>query len=249
MMHDETSVSVTLYVGVPHQCSYLENETTTLYIIDPQFSMNSAFYGGLLAQGFRRSGDMVYRPGCEKCHACIPARIPATYYKANRSQKRTCKVNRDIDIRYRSQAGFSDVHFELYNRYLESRHQESGMAEHTQEQMEQFLGCSWGETELIEGWLDDQLVMVAVTDRTPNALSALYTFFDPQLHKRSLGTFGILCQLERCTQLGLPWLYLGYWIENCRKMSYKQAFKPIELLQEGEWSFLDDTRLFQDLGF
>ncbi|OOY41546.1 hypothetical protein BOV91_10905, partial [Solemya velum gill symbiont] len=141
------------------------------------------------------------------------------------------------------------VHFELYNRYLESRHQEGGMAEHTQEQMEQFLGCSWGETELIEGWLDDQLVMVAVTDRTPNALSALYTFFDPQLHKRSLGTFGILCQLERCTQLGLPWLYLGYWIENCRKMSYKQAFKPIELLQEGEWSFLDDTRLFQDLGF
>ena len=109
------------------------------------------------------------------------------------------------------------------------------MVHHTREDMERFLSCNWGTTELIEGWIDDELVMVAVTDRTPRSLSALYTFFDPSLHKRSLGTFGILCQLERCKELGLTHLYLGYWIESCQKMAYKTAFKPLELFEQERW--------------
>lgn len=234
-MTDEAKISVTLYQGVPHQCSYLSTETTTLHIIDPQFRMTPAFYSNLLSQGFRRSGDMVYRPGCSNCDACTPARIPVGIFSPNRAQKRCLKNNQDIRIRASSLDTLNETHFDLYSRYLKSRHQDGDMAQHTQTEMEHFLSCSWGNTELIEGWLHDDLVMVAVTDRTPLALSALYTFFAPELEKRSLGTLGILNQIIRCEQLALPFLYLGYWIESCQKMAYKTAYRPLELLQNGHW--------------
>jgi arginine-tRNA-protein transferase len=234
-MTEQAKTSIALFQGMPHQCSYLPDEVTQLQIVDPTFTMHAGFYGALLAQGFRRSGDMVYRPGCLSCKACLPARIPVNRFSPNRSQRRCLQKNADMQIKVRPLSHFNDAHFALYTSYLRSRHADGDMVDHNESDMSRFLGCHWGEVLLLEGWLNDQLCLVAVTDKTPLGLSALYTFFAPELEERGLGNFAILQQLAECQRQGLPWLYLGYWIAECRKMAYKSNFKPLEILLREQW--------------
>jgi len=233
-----TQVTINLYQGMSHPCSYLAGQVACMHVVDPNFRISSGHYGRLLESGFRRSGDMVYRPGCRECHACIPARIRVNRFRPNRSQRRALKNNSDIVIRSRN-AEFDEQHLALYRAYLASRHADGEMSASTIEDMRRFLVSDWCETILIEGWLGEQLVLSAVTDVVDNALSALYTYFDPDLPQRSLGTLGILQQIEACRNLGLRHLYLGYWIESCRKMRYKSDFSGLETRdQEGNWSLL-----------
>ncbi len=233
-----TQVTINLYQGMSHPCSYLAGQVACMHVVDPNFRISSGHYGRLLESGFRRSGDMVYRPGCRECHACIPARIRVNRFRPNRSQRRTLKNNSDIVIRSRN-AEFDEQHLALYRTYLASRHADGEMSASTIADMRRFLVSDWSETILIEGWLGERLVLSAVTDVVDNALSALYTYFDPDLPQRSLGTLGILQQIEACRNLGLRHLYLGYWIESCKKMRYKSDFSGLETRdQEGNWSLL-----------
>jgi arginine-tRNA-protein transferase len=233
-----TQVTINLYQGMSHPCSYLAGQVACMHVVDPNFRISSGHYGRLLESGFRRSGDMVYRPGCRECHACIPARIRVNRFRPNRSQRRALKNNSDIVIRSRN-AEFDEQHLALYGTYLASRHADGEMSASTIADMRRFLVSDWSETILIEGWLGERLVLSAVTDVVDNALSALYTYFDPDLPQRSLGTLGILQQIEACRNLGLRHLYLGYWIESCRKMRYKSDFSGLETRdQEGNWSLL-----------
>jgi len=230
-----TEVTISLYQGMSHSCSYLADEIACMHVVDPNFNISPSHYGRLLENGFRRSGDMVYRPGCGACNACIPARIRVDRFQPDRSQRRTLKINRDLVIKSRN-AELNASHLALYRAYLADRHADGEMTADTIEDMRRFLISDWCETILIEGWLGERLVMVAVTDVVDNALSALYTFFDPELPKRSLGTLGILEQIEACKSLGFRYLYLGYWIENCRKMQYKSRFQALEIRRpEGQW--------------
>lgn len=233
-----TQVTINLYQGMSHPCSYLAGQVACMHVVDPNFRISSGHYGRLLESGFRRSGDMVYRPGCRECHACIPARIRVNRFRPNRSQRRALKTNSDIIIRSRN-AEFDEQHLALYRAYLASRHPDGEMSASTIDDMRRFLVSDWCETILIEGWLGERLVLSAVTDVVDNALSALYTYFDPDLPQRSLGTLGILQQIEACRNLGLRHLYLGYWIKSCRKMRYKSDFSGLETRdQEGNWSLL-----------
>jgi len=233
-----TEVTISLYQGMSHSCSYLTDEIACMHVVDPNFHISPSHYGRLLENGFRRSGDMVYRPGCRSCNACIPARIRVDNFKPDRSQRRTRMLNSDLVIRSRD-ADLDDNHLLLYRKYLEHRHADGEMSADTIGDMNRFLISDWCETIVIEGWLDEQLVMVAVTDVVDNALSALYTFYDPELPKRSLGTLGILEQIEACRALGFRYLYLGYWIESCRKMSYKSRFSSLETRgPDGHWTLL-----------
>lgn len=240
-MTEQAKTSIALFQGMPHPCSYLPDQVTTLHIIDPTFPMHAGYYGALLAQGFRRSGEMVYRPGCQQCRACVPARVPAERFTPNRAQRRCLKANADIQVQIKPLTAFTDAHFALYSRYLRSRHSEGDMAQHDLADMRRFLGCHWGNVLLIEGWLNNALCLVAVTDKTPLGLSALYTFFDPDMPERSLGTFAILQQIAACQRQGLASLYLGYWIEHSRKMAYKSHFKPLEVLVRDQWRVLLDV--------
>ena len=226
-----------LYLTGGHPCSYLPGLTARTLFLDPLAIMDTELYELLLAQGFRRSGHHVYRPRCEGCIRCVPVRLPVWDFTPNRSQRRNAALNaRDIRL-IDLPARFRPEHYRLYAAYMRSRHAGGSMAESASpESYQDFLIAPWGgETKLLEMRLDGRLAAVAVTDRQPRSLSAVYTFFDPALADRSLGTTAVLRQIDLARDLGLTHLYLGYWIEECRKMSYKDSFRPMEAWIGGTW--------------
>lgn len=222
------------YATQPHACSYLPDEQATTLFLDPTQPMDQQVYADLSEIGFRRSGDHLYRPHCQHCTACIPARLPARGLTLTRQQKRILKRNQDLVVEA-VRPVFSDEHYELYARYIELRHADGDMYPPTREQFTTFLVRDLPFTWFYEFRLDGRLLAVAVTDVLPNGLSAVYTFYDPQEERRSLGRYAILWQTGEAARLGLDAVYLGYWIKNCRKMSYKTEYRPIELLVNQRW--------------
>jgi arginine-tRNA-protein transferase len=204
--------------------------------VDPLAQVDGVTYQALLSLGFRRSGAHIYRPACAGCARCIPLRIPVRDFVPNRSQRRNLTRNRDqVELRY-APARFEPEHYALYRSYVRSRHADGIMAEATESGYKEFLTTPWGgETLFMELRLDGRLVGMAVTDRMPDSLSAVYTIFDPDLSDRSLGTYAILRQIEEARGQGLAYLYLGYWIGSCRKMSYKDRFRPVEAWIDERW--------------
>jgi len=213
-------------------------ETASSLIIDPNLTIDRETLTFFTVNGFRRSGDVVYRPHCAQCNACVSVRIPVDRYRPNRSQKRTLKRNQDLEIRA-TPARFDDQHFELYMRYQRSRHPDSEMCDPDPEQYRRFLVNDRHETWFYETYDRGTLASITVCDRLNDGLSAIYTFFEPEQAHRSLGTYAIMHQIKRAKALGLPYVYLGYWIAECRKMSYKTMFTPIEGLINGIWQQLD----------
>ena len=196
--------------------------------------MDMATYSELLHYGFRRSGSMVYAPRCEDCRQCVSVRVPVVDFKPRRSQRRVLQANSDIEMREHP-AQFNSEHYELYRSYTTARHEDGDMADASAEDYLGFLSAEWCDTLFLEFRLGRRLVAVAVTDLPADGLSAVYTFFDPELSARSLGTFAILRQIRHAQELELPYLYLGYWIRDSRKMAYKINFRPIELWRDGHW--------------
>lgn len=229
-------MQIPLYLGAEHDCSYLSGQNARMAVVSPDTGVNSILYGILLANGFRRSGDMVYRPQCATCSACVPVRIPVAEFRPNRSQRRVERFNADLDVTVRS-ATFDEEHYRLFVRYLEARHADGDMAQGSREDFMRFLGNG--------GWLDtrfcefrdaaETLLAVSVVDMTPDALSAVYTFYDPACEQRSPGSFAILWQIAEARRRGLDWVYLGFWIAECRKMAYKSAFKPHQCFTRKGW--------------
>jgi len=223
-----------VYTTYPHSCSYLaEQEATTLFV-DPRTSMDSELYSQLSGMGFRRSGSHLYRPNCSSCKACIPARVEVHKFQPRRSQKRAWKQNTDILVEEVDRID-DDHYYQLYHRYIEARHPDGDMYPPTREQYQSFLSAEWGVTHFYRLLLDGQLIGVAVADQLTDGLSAIYTFFEPDMQSRSLGTFSVLWQIEAARTLGLDFLYLGYWIKECQKMAYKVQFRPLELYINGQW--------------
>ena len=184
--------------------------------------------------GFRRSGEYVYRPRCSACRACIPARIPVNAFTPTRSQRRTWQRNQDLQITALP-AAFSEEHFALYRRYIGARHPGGGMDVADPERYREFLFSAWSDTWCYEFRLGPRLLAVAVVDRLVRGFSAIYTFFDPSYAERGLGTYAVLWEIAEAQRLELAWLYLGYWIEECPKMSYKTRYRPLEIFRNGLW--------------
>ena len=137
---------------------------------------------------------------------------------------------------------YREDHFQLYKTYLQKRHKEGSMQYLEKEDYPGFLVSPWIKTSFYEFRLAGKLLMVAVVDHLPQGLSAVYTFFDPMEHTRSLGTFGVLWEINLASRLGKRWLYLGYWVSGCRKMSYKSRFRPMEAFKKGQWGPLINNR-------
>ncbi|WP_295446048.1 arginyltransferase [uncultured Thiodictyon sp.] len=232
-----------LYLTAEHSCSYLDGRRARTLFVDPLVSIDAGTYQSLVDQGFRRSGAHVYRPACRGCARCVPVRIPVSVFRPNRSQRRNWRVNAPQLRVVEAPAAFDPGHFDLYQRYLAHRHPAGTMAEDASaESYRRFLVDPWGgETRFLELHLADRLVGVAVTDWLPHGLSAVYTFFDPAFGARGLGTFAVLAQLVTARRLGLPYVYLGYWIEESGKMAYKSSFKPLEAWDGRCWSRLEST--------
>ncbi len=226
------------YVTTPYQCGYLPGKLAQSLIATPHHLVDNNIYSGLIQQGFRRSGKFVYRPHCEQCNACIPTRVVLAEFTPSRSQKRAFKQHHDLVARILPLAYHQD-HFELYASYQAARHAESETFDAEKddaEQYRQFLCMSNVESLIVEFRdAENQLKIVSMVDIVRDGVSAVYTFYDTTDHKASYGTYSIMWQTEWTKSLNRPYLYLGYWIAASEKMAYKQAFKPQELLIDGEW--------------
>ena len=230
--------NVRVFATYPHNCSYLPGEQATTLFVDPSTPIDARIYSQLSYIGFRRSGPHLYRPHCAACNACVPARVPVGSFNPNRSQRRILARNRDLQVEVVEDIS-SDEHFDLYSRYIRGRHRDGDMYPPDREQFNSFLTREWGATRFVEFRDQGRLLALAVLDRLDNGISAIYTFYDPDESARSLGSFVILWQIGLARDLGLPAVYLGYWIRNCRKMNYKTRFRPSELLANGHWVRVD----------
>ncbi len=206
-------------------------------VATPVHLIGSEVYGQLLQLGFRRSGFHTYRPHCNQCRACVPVRIAVADFVPSRVQRRILKSHAHLTTHH-EKLEFKPEHYALYRSYQSHRHSGGGMDSDSPEQFTQFLLKSGVNTSLVEFREGELLRAVAVLDQVPDGLSAVYTFFAPNVPKASYGVYSILSQIELCKKLNLPYLYLGYWIQESKKMAYKINFKPLEGLVEGSWSLL-----------
>jgi len=222
------------YATAPYPCSYLPQRQARSQVAAPGHLINADTYSQLVSQGFRRSGLFTYRPHCDSCKACIPVRVPVHLYAPSRSQRRAWRTHRSLRA-FVAELAWSAEHYALYTRYQQMRHPGGGMDEDSRTQYAQFLLTTRVNTRLVE-FRDqtDRLVMVSIIDILDGGLSSVYTFYDPDV-PGSLGTYSIMWQIEQCRTLNLEWLYLGYWIQESRKMAYKATFRPQQHLVNGQW--------------
>lgn len=225
---------LSFFLTPAHKCGYMPGREAVTIFVDPRIRPNIATYTMLSQHGFRRSGDHVYRPKCAACNACIPVRIPVAEFQPRRIQRRTLSANHDLTVIPKAPV-FQTDHFQLYDRYLAARHPGGSMENPDPDAYLDFLTATWADTMFYEFRLGPRLLAVSVVDHLLDGLSAVYTFFEPTLPQRSLGRFAVLKQIELARALGLRWLYLGYWIEECRKMVYKTEYQPLEYYVEGRW--------------
>ncbi|MBT0960725.1 arginyltransferase [Denitromonas iodatirespirans] len=242
MQKDYPYALIQFYVTGPYDCSYLPEERARSQVATPNHVIDTPIYSELVRNGFRRSGVFTYRPYCDHCQACVPVRIPVERFCANRTQRRAAARHSALTVSERP-LGFDDEHYALYQRYQERRHAGGGMDQDSREQYAHFLLQSHIDTRLVEFREAGQLRMVCIIDRLTDGLSSVYTYYDPDVPGASYGTWGVLWQIEVCRALDLPYLYLGYWIRDSRKMAYKAHFKPLEGRVGGHWQTLDDSIL------
>lgn len=230
------------YTTAPYACSYLPGHSARSQVATPTHLINAEVYGELVRAGFRRSGAFTYRPYCDACHACIPVRIPVSAFTPNRSQRRAERRHARIEA-HEVPLKFREEHYALYLRYQLARHAGGGMDQDSREQYGLFLLKSQVNTRLFEFRENGTLCMVSLVDQLEDGLSCVYTFYEPSLTSASLGTFAIVWHARLSHRLGLPYLYLGYWIPGSRKMAYKSRFRPLEARIAGSWRRLSDAEL------
>ena len=226
--------SVRLFRTASHPCSYKPNHRAATVFVDPNLIIDQPLNSKLSDLGYRRSGKHLYRPDCDLCKACISCRLPVDKFQTKRRHRKILKKNMDLKV-IEENSLTSNASYDLYERYINSRHRDGDMYPASMEQFESFIKMKTLDTRFFLFYLQEELVAVSVTDMLQQGLSAVYTYFDPDLTDRSLGNYVILWQIEKTRSTGLPYLYLGYWIKNCPKMQYKSTFRPLELLVDKHW--------------
>lgn len=236
--HDPTLQQLRFYVTTAYPCGYLDDRQARSLIAAPQHLIDADVYSQLIRQGFRRSGKFAYRPHCEGCQACIPVRLPVREFIRHRSQRRAWKQHGNLSVCV-TELRYDEEHYALYHAYQQARHPGGGMDADNAAQYRSFLAESNVDTVLVEFREGETLRMVSVVDCVQDGLSAVYTFYDCSDPKAAYGTYNVLWLAAWCRQLNLPYLYLGYWIAESRKMAYKINFEPLEGLLDGGWRTLE----------
>lgn len=234
---DPQNLKLRLYQTLPHACSYLVDKEATTVFLDPDLPLTHDIYSQLALKGFRRSGKHIYRPQCASCNSCQSARIKALEFTPSNQQKRVVKRNKDLTAKV-VDAKFHEEHYQLYANYLNVRHCDGDMYPANKEQYESFLLNELNWSRLVEFRnAEQELLAVAAVDELADGFSAIYTFFNPSQAeaKRSLGVYAVLWLVAQAQQLGLPYVYLGYFINESPKMNYKKNYQPLEVFNSYEW--------------
>jgi len=247
-MKHSLPLTTQFYVTAPQPCPYLDGRIERKLFTALQGEHAVLLNDALSAQGFRRSQNVLYRPSCADCQACMSVRIRVADFQPSKSQKRIVKRAKALE-RLPSTPWATEPQFDLFKRYLESRHADGGMAD-----MDVFEFAAMVEETPIRSRVveyynsgsrrSEDLAAVCLTDLLQDGLSMVYSFFDPDLEKMSLGTFMILDHIEIAREAGLPYVYLGYWVPDSPKMAYKAKFTPLEVFRNGMWSELVDPQSF-----
>jgi len=227
-------ISIPLFLTDASPCSYLDKKNAQSAFVHPSFSLTTAVYSQLIDQGFRRSGNEAYTPHCADCTECTPTRLSVESFIPSKSQKRCIKKNIQTKVIIKP-AKFEQAHYDLYLRYQNHQHTGGSMAELSKDDYINFLASQWCNTLFVEFHIGNELAAIAVVDLLDNALSAVYTFFSPKFSKNSLGSYAILWQIQHAKNLNLEFLYLGFWVKDCLKMSYKTQYQPLQGLIENHW--------------
>ena len=236
---DPRSVSPPFYLTPSYPCHYLPGKMARSKVAFPDALIHTDNYHVLIQQGFRRSGLAIYRPDCSACKACISVRIPTHEIQYSRSQRRALKKHGNLHS-YLLPLQYMPAHFDLYQRYQAARHIDKDKKQTAIEQYHTFILKSHVNSFLVEFREDQALRMVSLIDQLEDGLSAVYTFFDPALTSTSFGVFNILWLAQQAKQMGMPYLYLGYWVRDCSKMAYKKHYQPLEGYIDGRWQRLTD---------
>ncbi len=223
------------YITPPHHCSYLDNKSARMVFLDPAQRIDVVTLSELSRLGFRRSGDFVYRPECHLCRQCLSCRVPVDLFQMNSQQKKAWKRNQDLTVKITRTQNANSIHYDLYACYINERHADGDMYPPNEDQFEKFLMHTCTESFFLELWKHDRLVSVSTCDPLDDGISAVYTFFDPNESRRSLGVYAILKQIEYAKAQGLAFVYLGYWVPHSDKMNYKSQYVPLDLLIDGQW--------------
>ncbi len=232
------------YVTAPQPCPYLANRLERKLFTALQGANADLLNDGLSKQGFRRSQNVLYRPSCLDCVACMSARIRVADFTPNRTQRKLMNRNGDL-LRKGNSPWATEDQFALFRAYLEHRHAEGGMAD-----MDIFEFAAMVEetpvrsrvVEYNDPAAKQALTGVCLTDVLDDGVSMVYSFFDTTSPRKSLGTYMILDHITIAREAGLPYVYLGYWVPGSAKMAYKAGFSGVEIYHRGEWQTLDPTR-------
>lgn len=217
-------------------CPYLPGKVERRLVALIESGGQDDQFGLLTETGFRRSQGFLYKPICPDCAACVPIRMVVADFRPSRAFRKVLARNADVVVTERPAVATAEQ-FDLFHRYQLGRHGEGGMARMGFDAYREMVEVSPGATRLVEFRADHgRLIGASLTDYIPSGLSGVYKFFDPAEERRSLGTLAILWHVRRATELGLPYVYLGYWIRDCRKMAYKARFEPLERLQGAAWA-------------
>ncbi|MFT4514894.1 MAG: arginyl-tRNA--protein-N-Asp/Glu arginylyltransferase [Planctomycetota bacterium] len=216
-----------------YECPYLPNRKALQYGFASE-TLDADLYEALMDRGFRRSGQIFYSMDCPDCQACMTMRIPVATFRASKSQRRTARKNQDVRVEFATPQFRTDS-YELYRRYLRHQHPDTPQDE-SEASFRDMLYREVVDSLEARYFLGERLIGVSLLDITPQSLSAVYHFFEPELRERRIGVFSVLAEIEHTRELQIPHYYLGYWVKNAKTMHYKADYGPNEVLVSGNWS-------------
>ena len=237
-MRHTLPIAPQFYVTAPQACPYLDARRERKLFTALQGEHANTLNNTLSKQGFRRSQNVLYRPSCADCSACLSARIRVADFDLSKSQKRTEKRNAFL-TREATSPWATEEQYELFRSYLDSRHADGGMADMDIFEFAAMIEETPVKSRVIEYWDrtgdEEKLIATCLTDVLDDGLSMVYSFYDPDFAKNSLGTYVILDHVRIAQEAGLPYVYLGYWVPGSTKMGYKASFAGVEIFRSGEW--------------
>jgi arginyl-tRNA--protein-N-Asp/Glu arginylyltransferase len=242
-MRHTLPIAPQFYVTAPQPCPYLEGRTERKLFTALQGDGAQKLHDGLSQQGFRRSQNVLYRPSCADCSACLSARIDVSAFSPTKSQKRVLRRNVQIDRKATSPWATEDQ-YELFRTYLDSRHADGGMADMDVFEFAAMIEETPIRSRVVEYTDEDSLIGVCLTDVLADGLSMVYSFFSPDYERNSLGTYLILDHIRIAQEANLPYVYLGYWVPGSQKMGYKANFSGLEVFSGGNWQKVPDPTEF-----